>query len=69
VENTNALIFYKAIIDFSKNHLRKEGFLFFEINEALGEEVSELLLQNDFGKIELRKDLSGKDRMVKAQKN
>lgn len=66
VPDNDALLFYKKIADFSLLHLHKNGLLFFEINEALGQEVCEMLAVKGFEEIELRKDLQGKDRMVKA---
>lgn len=69
VENDNALQFYKAIVDFSRIHLKENGVLFFEINEYLGQEMIALLKENNFTNIELRKDMFGKDRMIKGVKN
>ncbi len=65
VPEDDPLLFYRHIADFSLKHLRPEGSLFLEINEALGMETCELLGQKGF-KTELRKDLRGKDRMVMA---
>ena len=64
VENNNALIFYQRILEFAKIHLKKGGKIYFEINEAYGNEVVELLKKTRYKEIELRKDLNGKDRMV-----
>ena len=69
VDDDDALVFYRAIVDFSAKHLKTEGFIYFEINEAFGEAVENLLASNNFSDIELFKDLSGKERMVKAIKN
>lgn len=66
VPEDDPLIFYKAITDFACKHLEKGGLLFFEINENYGEQIVELLNSKLFIDIELRKDLSGKDRMIKA---
>lgn len=66
VDDEDALKFYKAIAEFGLAHLNKEGQLFFEINETLGKEVSDLLHQYKYVEIELKKDLQGKDRMIKA---
>ena len=68
VEDEDALIFYKAISDFALKHLTKNGKLFFEINESHGKEVQELLKQKGFKNIEIKKDLSGKDRMMVANR-
>jgi release factor glutamine methyltransferase len=67
VPENDPLIFYKAIADFALNHLEKGGLLFFEINENYGEEIVKLLTHKSFKNIELRKDMSGKDRMISAQ--
>jgi release factor glutamine methyltransferase len=42
--------------------------LYFEINEKLGAQVVNLLTEEGFNHIQLRKDLQGKDRMVKASR-
>ncbi len=67
VPNTNPLIFYERIASIATDLLNPNGFLFFEINERFGTEVLELLVKKGFKQVELRKDLGGKDRMVKAQ--
>ena len=68
VENNNALIFYERITEFAKKHLKPEGKLYFEINEAFGNEVVVLLKKARYKEIELQKDLNGKDRMVCGKK-
>ncbi|MDQ0639155.1 release factor glutamine methyltransferase [Pedobacter sp. W3I1] len=66
VSNENPLIFYKAIADFARTNLKPNGHLYFEINEYLGNETLEMLAAKGFIDIELRQDMQGKDRMVKA---
>ncbi|TFF35685.1 peptide chain release factor N(5)-glutamine methyltransferase [Mucilaginibacter psychrotolerans] len=66
VPEDNPLLFYDAIADFARNNLLPGGLLFFEINEAFGQETVELLANKGFINIELRKDMSGRDRMIKA---
>ncbi|HTK20556.1 MAG TPA: HemK/PrmC family methyltransferase, partial [Mucilaginibacter sp.] len=68
VPQDDPLIFYKAIADFASTHLEKAGLLFFEINESYGKQIVELLNNKQFTNIELIKDMSGKDRMIKAAK-
>jgi release factor glutamine methyltransferase len=67
VPNTDPLIFYDRIAALAQEKLKPSGFLFFEINERFGTEVLALLVKKGFKHLELRKDLFGKDRMVKAQ--
>ena len=64
---TNPLIFYDRISALAQAKLKPGGFLFFEINERFGKEVLSLLLKKVFKHLELRIDLFGKDRMLKAQ--
>lgn len=64
VTNENPLIFYKSIADFALEQLRPEGKLFFEINEYLGKEMVDMLIDKGFNHIELRKDMQGKERMI-----
>lgn len=66
VEDRDPLIFYRKIAQLAKTHLNKNGFLFFEINEYLGKEMLEMLRLLGFKNVMLKKDLFGKDRMIKA---
>ena len=68
VEDENPLQFYKAITEFAVHNLKNEGVLYFEINEYLGNEMIELLSDNNFKNIELKQDIFKKDRMIKATK-
>lgn len=66
VPDNDALLFYKKLSDFAVKHLKSGGSLFVEINEALGEQVINMFKSAGFANIELRKDMQGKDRMIKA---
>ena len=66
VPDNDALLFYKKLSAFSKDHLKPGGSLFLEINESLGEQVVNTFRSNGFSNIELRKDMQGKDRMIKV---
>ena len=66
VEDNDALLFYRKIAQLAKENLAKNGQLFFEINQYLGNETVELLEQFGFKNIELRQDIYGNDRMVKC---
>jgi release factor glutamine methyltransferase len=68
VPEDNPLLFYNTIVDKSMYLLNNDGFLFFEIHELYSSEVLSLLEKKGFINIELRKDLQGKPRMVKAKK-
>ena len=66
VSDENPLLFYEKIADLSKKHLTENGILFFEINQYLGKEILEMLLQKGVKNFEIRKDLFGNERMIKA---
>lgn len=65
VPDTDPMLFYRAIADFASQRLSEEGRLYVEINEQLS---AETLREFDrrFSKTELRKDIHGKYRMIKA---
>ncbi|MDX1943399.1 MAG: peptide chain release factor N(5)-glutamine methyltransferase [Saprospiraceae bacterium] len=67
VSDENPLIFYEIIADFAKEHLNKNGYLFFECNEFNANEVAQLLDKKGFTEISLHQDLNGKERMIKAR--
>lgn len=67
VEDDDPLIFYREIIARSKAVLQQEGWIYFEIHEDLAKGVVSLFEENGFVNIEVRKDLQGKERMVRAQ--
>ena len=66
VKDNNPLLFYDRIADLANKHLSKKGSLYFEINQYLGNETVALLKQKGFQNIELKKDIFGVDRMIKA---
>ncbi len=69
VEDDNPLKFYKAIVNYASENLKIKGRLYFEINEALGKDVSELTKAADFENVEIHLDINGKERMLSASKS
>lgn len=65
VPDNDALVFYKAIAEFGITHLNKGGIIYTEIHESLGKEVTAVFAAHGF-KTDLKKDMQGKDRMIKA---
>jgi release factor glutamine methyltransferase len=65
VPDNDPLLFYKNIALFGKKYLTQKGRIYVEINEALEKEVSMLFLSQNYT-VELKKDLQGKNRMLKA---
>ncbi len=66
VRDDDPLIFYRKIVDLAEGHLKKGGRIYFEINEAFGGEIVQLLRDRGFVDVELRKDLNSRDRMVRG---
>ncbi len=66
VPDDDPLLFYRQIAQFAQQHLKPNGELFLEIHEQYGHHTSVLLEEYGFQKIILQKDLSGRDRMIKA---
>ncbi len=69
VDDNDPLIFYKSIADFGIENLKKGGTLYLEINEAFGKETCDMLCEKGYVECVLRKDLFGKDRMIKATRS
>lgn len=68
VPDTDPLLFYRKIAQMGVNALVKGGALYFEINRAYGDETMEMLDVLGYRQIELKKDMFGNDRMIKAIK-
>lgn len=67
VSNENPLIFYEAIANFTLKYLAKQGQLYFEINQYLGQETKQMLENKGFIEVEIIKDLHENDRICKAK--
>jgi release factor glutamine methyltransferase len=67
VADDDALVFYKKIALLATKNGTANGQLFFEINQYLGLETVALLGKIDFKNIQLRKDIYGNDRMIRAE--
>ncbi|HUR10036.1 MAG TPA: peptide chain release factor N(5)-glutamine methyltransferase, partial [Flavitalea sp.] len=64
----NPLLFYRTIITFCLDHLSQSGALYFEVHEAHGREVLHLMESAGFVDCVLKKDMQGKERMVKGSR-
>jgi len=69
VPDAEPLIFYERIADFAKIFLKDQGRLYFEINEAFGQECIAMLQQKGFSGVFLKKDIHQKDRMIRCSLN
>lgn len=68
VADVDPLIFYKALADFGKKRLYEKGSIYMEIHEETGNEVMNYFKENGYRNVELKKDMQGKDRMIRARK-
>lgn len=68
VPDNNPLLFYNRIADIALELLNPKGKLCFEINQAKGNDVVNMLKEKGFTNIALFQDLSKKDRMVRVIK-
>ena len=66
VPDQDPLLFYRNIALFGQTHLSTNGSIYLEINQALGKAVCDLFDSMGYY-TELKQDMQGKDRMVKAQ--
>ena len=66
VEDDNPLLFYRRISELSRQYLKHNGTLYLEINEYLGVEMEKMLNEAGFKHVELKKDMFGKNRMIKC---
>ena len=64
VSNEDPLIFYRKILEFAKIHLKEDGEIWFEINEYLGKEMTELCKEFGFSNVKIHKDFRGKERIM-----
>jgi len=66
VSDDDPLLFYREIARFGKERLKKGGTLYFEINARCGVEMKTLMHKEGYTDVCILKDLSGKDRIIKA---
>ena len=62
VKNDDPLQFYKAILDFAKNSLNKNGEIYFEINESYKDKIMELVNNYGYSNVDCKLDVFGKYR-------
>ncbi len=65
VPDDDPLVFYRAIAEFTRLYLKPGGEIFAEIHDRLGQETEELY-RGYFNQVEIKKDIHGRDRMIRA---
>lgn len=64
VPDENPLLFYEKIFIVARKSLSKQGKLYLEINEFLGQDMLNLAQQSGFQEVQLVKDFLNKDRFL-----
>ena len=62
----DGLYFYRRIAEESRSHLKAGGGLYLEIGYDQGTEVTQILKEQGFVRLEIKKDLAGLNRVVKG---
>ena len=68
VPDDTPLLFYQAIGKYALTALKKDGWLYFEINPLYAAPLQQLLCMMAFHDIEIKEDQYGKKRMIRAQR-
>ena len=68
VPEDKPLLFYERIAALAMEMLHEQGKLYVEINRSKEELVSQLFRQKGFSSVEIRNDISGNPRMIRAEK-
>ena len=68
VPDENPLVFYRSIALMGRKYLNDGGKLYLEINEQFPAELTRLLENTGYYGIQVRRDISGKPRMIKGMK-
>ncbi|MBX2924574.1 MAG: peptide chain release factor N(5)-glutamine methyltransferase [Chitinophagaceae bacterium] len=66
VNDNDPLLFYRAISNFARHSLAKNGSIYLELHEQMAQPVAGLFVSSGFSHTTLRKDMQGKDRMLKV---
>ncbi len=67
VPNDNPLIYYRQIIHLAISGLKKEGWLYFEINSRFANSIEQLFNDAGFENVHVKQDLNGKNRFIFGQ--
>lgn len=67
VPDDDPLLFYRAIARWGKKRLSHGGWLYFEMNLSWARETARLMAEEGYVAIEIRPDVTGRDRMLRCQ--
>jgi len=66
VPDNDPLVFYRAIARFGKDHMRSNGYIYCELDANHAEGCKTLFIDAGYQNVEIRKDIHGNWRMLKA---
>ena len=66
VPDDDVLIFYKTLALFGHKRLYENGCIYIEISENAAKETVRIFKEAGYNNVEIKKDMQGKDRMIKA---
>ena len=69
VPDEDPLIFYNEILKIAEKKLLPEGLVYFEINEALGQQMISLLTYYGYTSVKIVDDINRRQRIIKGRKN
>jgi len=69
VPESDPLIYYRAILKLANKILIHRGRLYFEINEAMGKSIVQLLESSGYTEIQIVADINSKERIIKGIKD
>ena len=69
IDDSEPLVFYETILVIAAEILLPGGKIYFEINEAFGNEMSGLLEKFNYTNVKLIEDINGKNRVISGVKN
>jgi release factor glutamine methyltransferase len=69
VPDSDPLLYYRGILTIAGKVLEPSGRIYFEINEAFGNEMVELMISFGYSEVKTVSDINGKVRMIKGKKN
>ncbi len=68
VSDADPLLFYRNIALKAMRWLKPGGWVYFEINEIMGRQCSDLLASQGYCRIMVKTDINGKERFIRAQR-
>lgn len=68
VPDEDPFMFYRAIAAFGKDRLHSAGSIYCEMHDGKGRELKSLFEEQGYKNVEVRNDMQGKERMIRAYK-